>query len=1289
VIAVPTVPAAEATGATGALVAYVEPSATDIVDPAVLTSCSAAPGDLFPLATTTVSCSATDAAGNTGSASFDITVADTTAPVIAVPTVPTAEATGATGALVAYTVPSATDVVDPAVLTSCSAAPGDLFPLATTPVACSATDAAGNTGNASFDITVADTTAPVISGTPADITTEAVDGNGSPVAYLNPTSLDIVDGGLAVACIPATDSTFALGNTTVACSVSDLANNSTNTSFVVTVIDTTAPVISGVPANIVSEADSGIGAIVTYADPTALDAVVGPVAVSCTPASGANFPLGMTTVTCSTADTVGTIASASFNVTVEDTTAPVLTLPAHILAEAIADFTPVDIGTATATDHYPVTLSNNAPASFARGVTLVTWTATDDNGNSSTAGQQVVLNTAPIAGAGGDITILLASAGVPLAGSGSDDGLPSIPGVLSFLWEQVDGPAGGITTFFDPTVPLTTATFSTPGPYTLRLTASDGNLFSFDLVLVDFANALVGLLPAPLDTVPVPRPDGLAAFIPPANEAAAIQLGKALFWDMQVGSDGQACASCHFHAGADHRKKNQASPGFLGGATGTSITFELGGAPNYTLQPGDFPTHKLFDHRNALTVASDVDDVVSSMGVPRFIFQDIVPGSSLDLGYPKIDPDGFAVGGVNVRRVEPRNTPTTINAVFNLRNFWDGRARHFFNGVNPFGVLGVDPLTTFDKVLVVDTAGAVADHPVELNFSSLASQAVGPPGSPFEMSFDGRSFPKIGKKVLGLTPLGEQFVAVDDSVLGAFANTAAPGLTTTYAQMVQNSFDPKFWNSTKLFRINMLLNGGNGGWEEVPALEIIPGSTDQFTLMEVNFSLIFGLAVQMYEATQVSDQSRFDDFLRETAAIGSSAALTPQEKTGLDVFFGGGLCFNCHGGPELTLASVTAVGLVDAPGAVPEAPIETMFAAFGQGLASVVFADFVNPAGFLALNFDPRGKQFEILDSVGSPIFSGLFPGTPAACSPGAAFAFLLNPVPLVPLVGPQLGDAAVEYAELDNGVGGCQRLLTIALIEHALPTVPPTLTFVPVGNYILTVSNADPVAPLVLASAPMEVIDPILYDLGFYNIGVRPTAEDIGLAGLGPFGDPLSIAVLAQGGGGGSGFPLPAGFDPTRLAAIQGTFKVPGLRNVELTGPYFHNGGQATLRQVVEFYNRGGDFGSGNLEFLDPDITQLFLTDAEIDAVVAFLKTLTDERVRNEQAPFDHPQLFVSNGAVGNQLAITAIDATVPQIDLDTAGLVQTGLDEILVVPMVGAGGRPAVDLPPLGSFEQLLNTP
>jgi cytochrome c peroxidase len=87
--------------------------------------------------------------------------------------------------------------------------------------------------------------------------------------------------------------------------------------------------------------------------------------------------------------------------------------------------------------------------------------------------------------------------------------------------------------------------------------------------------------------------------------------------------------------------------------------------------------------------------------------------------------------------------------------------------------------------------------------------------------------------------------------------------------------------------------------------------------------------------------------------------------------------------------------------------------------------------------------------------------------------------------------------------------------------------------------------------------------------------------------------------------------------------FKTPGLRNVELNGPYFHNGNQATLRQIVDFYDRGGDFPS---QFTDTDIRQLRLTEAEKNALVDFQIAMTDERVRYQMAPFDHPSLTLPN---------------------------------------------------------------
>ena len=157
------------------------------------------------------------------------------------------------------------------------------------------------------------------------------------------------------------------------------------------------------------------------------------------------------------------------------------------------------------------------------------------------------------------------------------------------------------------------------------------------------------------------------------------------------------------------------------------------------------------------------------------------------------------------------------------------------------------------------------------------------------------------------------------------------------------------------------------------------------------------------------------------------------------------------------------------------------------------------------------------------------------------------------------------------------------------------------------------------------------LLDHGFSNIGVRPTREDPGRGDeLGGF--PLSFSRLALAGltdllPTGAELPCTPGADCPDKVQVDGAFRVPGLRNVELTGPYFHHGGVGTLQQVVEFYTRGGNFQ--NPELIDDisEIGSLKGDPAERANLVRFLLTLTDERVKFERAPFDHPQLIIPAG--------------------------------------------------------------
>jgi hypothetical protein len=174
---------------------------------------------------------------------------------------------------------------------------------------------------------------------------------------------------------------------------------------------------------------------------------------------------------------------------------------------------------------------------------------------------------------------------------------------------------------------------------------------------------------------------------------------------------------------------------------------------------------------------------------------------------------------------------------------------------------------------------------------------------------------------------------------------------------------------------------------------------------------------------------------------------------------------------------------------------------------------------------------------------------------------------------------------------------------------------------------------------------------LGFFRTAVSALEDDPGAAGLDAFGAPLFPAA------------------PGDRAA--GAFKAPGLRNVELTGPYFHTGGAATLEQVLEFYGRNGDVPTGGN--LGPGIGNIRLNQQERTAIVEFLKALTDDRVRYERAPFDHPSLCVAVGYVENPPGVLTPDPS-------TGG--SAAADSRALVPPVGRGGNAV----PLQTFAELL---
>ena len=266
----------------------------------------------------------------------------------------------------------------------------------------------------------------------------------------------------------------------------------------------------------------------------------------------------------------------------------------------------------------------------------------------------------------------------------------------------------------------------------------------------------------PLSKEPVPQPFVIQAVEPVVgtiiNQAAAIRLGKAFFWDIQAGSDGQvACAGCHASFGSDARRFNTMNPGLDG-------VFASGGVTG----PGQTFTPTLITN----------DDIIGVQGVARGQFVSVNPDPHI--AKEDCTPITNTVFGTE-RQVEFRQAPMIYGAVFLRQLFWAGEASDEFNGATIWGFRGNNLGPTF----------------THMGNSALASQAVGPPSNSVEMRCVGR--PLVGPlgfagKMLARQPLQHQRVSPTDSVLGALANPNGPGLICngvpcTYGGMIAEAFD--------------------------------------------------------------------------------------------------------------------------------------------------------------------------------------------------------------------------------------------------------------------------------------------------------------------------------------------------------------------------------------------------------------------------------------------------------------------------------------------------------------------
>jgi cytochrome c peroxidase len=680
----------------------------------------------------------------------------------------------------------------------------------------------------------------------------------------------------------------------------------------------------------------------------------------------------------------------------------------------------------------------------------------------------------------------------------------------------------------------------------------------------------------------------------------AIALGKALFWDQQVGSDGQSCASCHFHAGADTRLKNQITPGFLDVTYGPdgddrfgSIRSDTGTIPpgympsgalarsNYTLVPEDFPMHKLVDHTNRNSaIITTTNDRISSQGSFDSTFGRVGRLRIRDW-CRKPNGDIFHAGWYPARQVEPRNTPTTVNAVFNHRNFWDGRANNMFNGVGVFGMRDINGPDTDPKkrILVVNASGKLEKTYLTLENASLASQAVGPPLSEKEMSCDGRDFRDVGRKMLLRVPLALQKVHAQDSVLGSLRSATGRGLKVQYLyrELIKKAFEDKYWKATGRYEIT------DTGVRSAPILG--------YTQMEHNFSMFWGIAIMLYEATLVSDQSETDSLIAAGRLV-----VTPNFAPAGPAIGG---CTSPTGDVDPLLlrgCTIFARAAGAGPTGTPPTPLPS---------------DGIRGGNCFICHNAPGG-------GVGRPV------------------------PPLLSQATLQQGETFAPMIQVGKNLGGVHRH------DQGFMSIGLRTAF----SDLMT-GGTDPYN------------NPLSFSRQYQNYLQLGT----------PIVDPFLQKLIDAG-------TPPLGGVPAPTLGTDGGSKAPILRNVALTPPYFSWGGYANLRQVMELYNRGlsrrdiaaadgyanrnpgtlctsgddtGTGPDGNVPYpltgvtdCNTNVTATILplglldcnapgsdcatkgrtvNDDDLAALVRFMKSLTDYRVQCDQAPFDHPALFVFNG--------------------------------------------------------------
>jgi hypothetical protein len=384
----------------------------------VVTQSPAIGSAVSSVGTTTITLTATDAAGNASTCNFDVNRVDTTLPTITCPAAQTLvlSATCA-GVLADYrslaTVADNCTATGSLVVTQSPAVGTAVSGVGTTVITLTVTDASGNSANCTFNVNRVDTTLPTITCPAAQTLVLSATCAGVLADYRSLATIAdncTASGSLVVTQSPAVGTAVSgVGTTVITLTVTDASGNSANCTFNVNRVDTTLPTITCPAAQTLVLSATCAGVLADYRSlATVADncTATGALTVTQSPAVGtAVSGVGTTVITLTVTDASGNSANCTFNVNRVDTTAPVVTCPGNQTIASTGACTGVlgnYVSLASATDNCTATGAITITQSPAAGnviasATTVTITATDAAGNSSTCTFLVtpVDNTAP------------------------------------------------------------------------------------------------------------------------------------------------------------------------------------------------------------------------------------------------------------------------------------------------------------------------------------------------------------------------------------------------------------------------------------------------------------------------------------------------------------------------------------------------------------------------------------------------------------------------------------------------------------------------------------------------------------------------------------------------------------------------------------------------------------------------------------------------------------------------------------------------------------------------------